>query len=198
MVHYRIGDTGPFTSIPMAELAPNEYEATLPGDDCEQIIQYYFSYDDVLGIPIVEPDQAPTVTYTTTYALDFDEAAAYNFEAVDGWAASGGASAGPFQRGIPTGGTGAPAADFDGSGQCWVTGLTAGVDLDGGPVFLTSPAIDVSAMDDPYISYARWFSNNTGTNPSQDSLSVEVSPDNGASWFFLGRPACRPAAGGSK
>lgn len=198
MVHYRIGEVGSFTSIPMAELAPNEYEATLPGGDCEEIIHYYFSYDDVLGITIIEPDQAPTVTYSTTYALDFDEAVSYDFETAAGWTPSGSASAGLFQRGAPSGGNGAPEADFDGSGQCWVTGLNPGVDLDGGPVFLTSPAIDLTSTTDPYVSYARWFSNDTGSNPSQDSLSVEVSHNNGTNWFFLESvgPSGAEASGG--
>src|SRR5690606_6879193 len=60
-------------------------------------------------------------------------------------------------------------------------------DLDGGATVLTSPAFDAArggAGGDATLRYARWF-NATGSDPSADSLTVELSNDDGATWVIL-------------
>lgn len=71
-----------------------------------------------------------------------------------------------------------PAADFDGSGKCFLTDNFAGnSDVDGGPTRLISRIFDLSGQTDPYLSYARWISS-TGGEP----LQVDISDDDGATW----------------
>ena len=75
--------------------------------------------------------------------------------------------------------------------DCWVTDGVAGSsigsnDIDGGATTLTSPSLDaIIAGEDASISYWRWYSNNAGASPNEDSMLVEISNDNGQSWFEL-------------
>jgi PKD repeat protein len=72
--------------------------------------------------------------------------------------------------------------------QCWVTGnlqvdnVFGDSDIDDGITTLTSPRIDLSQATDPFLSFWHWFTNNAGTEPGRDSLRVDVSIDDGASW----------------
>ncbi len=84
------------------------------------------------------------------------------------------------QPSVPLGGgdRGDPANDFDGSGRCFLTDNVDGnSDVDGGPTRLISPPIDVAGVDDPWITYARWF-----TSDDDDTFTVHASNDGGASW----------------
>ncbi len=83
---------------------------------------------------------------------------------------------------------------FDASGQpdyCFLTGnalpedLPSVADVDMGITTLTSPLIDMSQLNSPMISYARWFSNTKGQNPAQDLLFTQVSNDGGTTWTVL-------------
>jgi hypothetical protein len=71
-----------------------------------------------------------------------------------------------------------PPTDYDGSGKCFLTDNVAGnSDVDGGPTRLTSRAFDLSAVADPYLSFARWL-----VSDSTDVMTVDVSNNNGANW----------------
>lgn len=109
----------------------------------------------------------------------------FNMEEEAGWnAINYGAqpnSDGFWERGVPAGGgrNGDPPTDYDGSGQCWLTGNRPGLDVNGGPMILLSPIIDVTGGDNnPSISYARWFY----SQPNDDRLDVYISNDGGTSW----------------
>jgi hypothetical protein len=71
---------------------------------------------------------------------------------------------------------------------CWVTGQgsVGGADgendVDGGSTTLLSPVFDLDGRTAPRIRYWRWFSNNVGSNPSEDVLRIELSNDGGGSW----------------
>jgi choice-of-anchor B domain-containing protein len=81
----------------------------------------------------------------------------------------------------------APASDTTpgGGGYCFVTGNgpyggSAGEsDVDGGRTTLTSPPLDLSAMDDPIVGYQRWYFMSSPGEP--DSFLVELSGD-GVAW----------------
>jgi hypothetical protein len=76
--------------------------------------------------------------------------------------------------------------DFDGSGQCYLTGNALGnSDVDGGPARLISSTLDLSGASDAVLRYARWFTCDDDLPPAQDFLDVEVSNDNGASWMLI-------------
>lgn len=106
-----------------------------------------------------------------------------HFETSRGWTVQNvNLAAGAWEQGAPAGdGTrGDPTDDFDGGGQCYLTGNAAGdSDVDGGPTRLLSPAIDLSAGN-VTLSYAYWFTRDD--SEGNDALSVEVSVDGGSAW----------------
>jgi Dockerin type I domain len=74
---------------------------------------------------------------------------------------------------------------------CFITGQQPGAnnniganDVDNGFTTLTSPLIDASAGGDVSVEYALWYSNDAN-NAIDDSLIVEISNDDGQSWFGL-------------
>ena len=71
-------------------------------------------------------------------------------------------------------------------GQGWLTDNGSSVicdtDVDGGETLLTSNILDISTLDDPYICYARWYSNASRNSPEQDVFATEVSENAGAPW----------------
>lgn len=188
-ISYRIGSSGPFTTDPMILTAPGEYEATLPAADCFERIEYFINAEGACAFAS-DPVDAPLGLFNVVVATNAITAAEDNFEADQGWtvANSPGLGDGAWDRGVPVGGgdRGDPATDSDGSGQCWLTDNADGnTDVDDGTTILTSPLFDLSTLQNPQVTYARWFSNNTGGGPETDTLVVEISENDGASWTIL-------------
>ncbi len=103
-----------------------------------------------------------------------------------GWTETSNASSGDWERGLPDGtffSTRAsnPAQDVsaDFGEECYVTGNGGGQagndDVDDGRVTLISPVFDLSAYDNPYISYYRWYFNDGGNGPIDDTFFVKIS-----------------------
>ena len=100
-----------------------------------------------------------------------------------GWIIGGNADTGMWERGKPnpTSSGSAPAADteFDCSDKAYVTGNEANLnpdldDLDGGVTVLTSPSMDLSTYEDPYLNFSYWFYCYYGNAPD-DTLKVVVT-----------------------
>lgn len=116
----------------------------------------------------------------------------YDFEGVDmGWAlgAPDDAFSGNWERGTPIGTAAQPDEDTtpDPGYECWGTGLDSGGslggnDVDEGTTTLLSPVIDMAGLVNPFVRYQRWYSNNQGSNPNLDTLTIQVSNDGGGSW----------------
>ena len=191
-LNYRIGLSGAFTTIPMTEMNPNEYLATLPAVDCPGMIQYFFSADAPVYGTFTDPANAPEEATYTAFAVAGVEATITledNFETQLGWHVtnSAGLTTGAWQRGVPAGGgdRGDPPTDADGSGQCYVTGIGDGdTDIDGGTTTLLSPVLDAS-VGDMVLSYDRWFSTTQGEAPFEDIFTIQVSDNGGSSWATL-------------
>jgi V8-like Glu-specific endopeptidase len=176
-------DTGSgFQVVPMNMVAPNLYEANMPAATCNVPVRFYFSVQTNTAGLQTDPRLAPTNTYSAVTAQSVTTVRNFDFNsAPPGWSVSNTAvTAGAWARGVPAGGGARrdPANDYDGSGSCWVTGLATNDDLDGGPTVLTTDIMDLSALSDPRISYARWMSN----DDLDDFLVVEVSDNAGATW----------------
>ncbi|MBL1217981.1 MAG: hypothetical protein D8M59_10865 [Planctomycetes bacterium] len=181
MLYYRIAPDGSWVSTAMSEVTPNVYDAVFPAFDCLSSVDYYFSAETVDGDVVYDPRKAPDDFYSASVAQGSELVFAEDFEDGSGWGVSySNMSAGRWVRGIPVanGGTGAPEADFDGSGQCYVTGNTRSEDVDGGPGRLTSPTFSLGNSDG-IVSYAYWMYTSRGT---PDTLDVEVSNDGGSNW----------------
>ncbi|MCY2961948.1 MAG: M14 family metallopeptidase [Planctomycetota bacterium] len=76
--------------------------------------------------------------------------------------------------------------------RCWVTGAAAGTsvgtnDVDG-TTTLTSPRFSAAGFPSVELEYARWFACQPG-GPLDDRLLVQVSNDDGNSWFQVENPA---------
>jgi bacillopeptidase F len=181
---------GPFTETAMNQTVPNEYEAVFPSFACLADVSYYFSADADSGDTVYSPFSAPAATYSAEVYSGIDFGFQDDFETDQGWTVvddGGPTFTGTWQRGVPLGGgdRGDPAADADGSGQCYVTGLPDGdFDIDDGTTTLTSPSMDAT---DPEMSigFWRWYSNTFGADPNNDIFFVDVSDDGGLNWVNL-------------
>jgi len=175
-----------FAMVPMTATATDHFEAAVPPMLCDQRLSFFISAVESEGVTFYDPVIAG---YREAYVgTARGPAWVDNFEADSGWTVSGSASAGHWERGIPIGDGvwGDPLTDYDGSGQCFLTGNAAGEsDVDAGSAILTSPTFDLTVGGDPEISYARWFSNSAGDNPYSDYLVVMISNNNGLTWKLV-------------
>jgi hypothetical protein len=180
-LHYRY-DSGAFLTKPLLSLVGQLYQATLPPAECGDAPEFYLSAVGDGGSTATSPLGAPPNYYSAVMG-DLIYALADNFETDQGWTVENvNVITGAWERGVPAGGGDLrdPPTDFDGSGQCYVTGIIDGnFDLDGGPTRLISPILDLSEALDPTLEFARWY-NSSGFG--DDPLFVEISNNDGASW----------------
>ncbi|MGE3180120.1 MAG: S8 family serine peptidase [Phycisphaerae bacterium] len=181
-------DGGAFVSLPLTDNGDDLYTATLPGAGCDEIHEYYFEAVGNLGSTRTLPLTAPDSFYATTTG-EIVTIFADDFQTDTGWSVDNdaGLTAGAWQRGTPVGGgdRGDPAADYDGSGQCYLTQNQDGdSDVDGGATRLISPTLDLTDQDAD-IHFAKWYTNNNGGGPNADTMTVEVSNNNGGSWVLV-------------
>ncbi len=189
-LHYSVGG-GPYVDVAMDEPVANEYLATLPAAACGSIYSWYVSAEAEGVGTMTDPADAPTSTYSSVSAVDTVVIFEDDFEADLGWTVQNEAGLidGQWDRGVPVNCSyrGAPASDFDGSGQCYLTDNSeanqCNSDVDGGHTWLLSPTIDLSSGD-AAIHYALWYRNNIGANPNTDFFNVHVSNNNGGDWVL--------------
>ncbi len=177
-----------FIPIPLSELGDDWFIVELPGVICNSTLEYFLtatgSGDTVVTDPIDAPDHlyAARAIYS---GLLFDD----DLEMDLGWEVQGGDdTSGRWSRVIPVATSAQPGFDYspDTGRYCYLTGQhfsghDGTNDVDGGPVVLTSPMIDL-ATEDAEVSYARWFHSTGGIT---DDLLVEVSRDAGESWVTV-------------
>ncbi|MFM7052727.1 MAG: hypothetical protein ACKOYN_11455, partial [Planctomycetota bacterium] len=149
-----------------------------------------------------DPSGAPSVNYTVPVQTGQTTVIAQSFEkGAGGFTAAADASvtAGAWAVGAPVGtanggAQASPSTDATpGSGvACFQTGIgvvggtAASQDLDGGPVTLTSPAMNLTGLNGATLSMAVWFyCDDITTTPSQaDTMRIEVSNDN-TNWVLM-------------
>lgn len=176
-----------FIAHPMTQLTDTLFQATFPPFVCGSPVDYYITSLTTSGIIQNSPPQAPASdTFTAIASIDspvlaFDD----NFETDQGWTVSGDAERGHWERAVPGVFYGSNEADYDGSGQCFVTDNLPLRNVTRGSTILTSPIMD--ATETSFISYARWFANDFGSFgiPDAGTFMAEVSDDAGVSWTNL-------------
>jgi hypothetical protein len=190
---YRIGLSGPYATLPMAQGNPDQYTATLPAITCATV-QYYFSVQTTDAQTLTDPPTAPTEVFSAVNrGASTVTVADLNFDTDPGWTVTNDPSltTGAWERAIPhtPPSTNCPPADFNGGGSCWVTDNRAGnlpnYDVDGGPTRLTTSVFDLSAYSDADVTYARWIRSTGSAGSTPDFLVVEVSVDNGTNWTLI-------------
>ena len=182
-LHYRYHG-GNFQTVPLTAEGGELYTATLPPASCDDAPEFYLSAEGDAGTVVTQPPDAPATVYSAPVAIT---SFADNFEADRGWTAEQvDLTSGAWERGIPVGcDRGDPPGDYDGSGQCYLTGndpVNCNSDVDGGPTRLISPALELSGNGDPQLTYARWFTND---DLDADRLEVHISNDDGATWVLI-------------
>ncbi|MCA8951248.1 MAG: hypothetical protein KDE27_17205 [Planctomycetes bacterium] len=182
-VRFHVSTGGAFQTLVPNPVGNDQFDVEVPAAVCLTSIQFWFSAQDTAMVTYTDPEQAPTSVYQ---AIAGDNAVAirnYDFNtAPPGWSViNTSLSTGAWTRATPLDPQG-PTADFDGSGQCWVTGNVANEDVDGGPTVLRTETFDLSTATDPRVRYALWFEN---TNVGDDVLLVEASDNGGGSWTTI-------------
>ena len=184
-IHYSLNG-GAYISDPLTTITSTRFRATLPGTDCGDVYAYYISAEETTTGVKYDPDpSAPLQTIAAdSIVVIFED----NFQTNKGWAVSGNAVDGMWERAVPANGgsRGDPPTDFDGSGSCYVTDNGIDADIDGGVTYLDSPVFDLSGGD-ARISYARWYSNDFGNMPHTDTMKVYISNNGGTNWTLAER-----------
>ncbi|MGK0218340.1 MAG: Zn-dependent metalloprotease [Planctomycetota bacterium] len=187
---YRI-DGGSYTQVPMSNTAGNTYTASIPSFGATNgFVDWYLEGQDSAGNNGDHGDAGSPKSFIVGKV----PVASYDFEATgnEGWALGtpNNATTGIWTKANPRG-TAAQSEDdhTPGAGtNCWFTGQGSvngslgENDVDGGTTSLVSPSFDLSLVDTPYISYWRWYSNNTGGAPNADVFDIDISNDDGATW----------------
>ncbi len=179
--------------------SPNNFTATFPApSECPTNVEYFISFDLQSGTTVTAPAGASPLSSSVFTALaadvvDLDDL--YDFESPVGFSAGApgdNATTGVWVRVDPIGTDAQPENDNTPSGVlAWVTGQgTPGGglgenDIDDGVTSLVSNQIDLSATQSATISYARWYSNNTGAAPNADVFEVFVSDDDGQTYTLV-------------
>ncbi len=162
------------------------YSFETPPVDCGNNVSFWFTAETTDGVIVFYPDNAPEERFNVVSANDFAVAIDDDFEQELGWVVAGDSPTG-WERGAPqqAGGDWIPHADYDGSGQCYVTGnqgAGGGHDLEL-TTTLTSPVMDAS--EGGTLSYAYWLSERPN-NPhgEEDDFQLLASYD-GVDWFVV-------------
>ena len=165
------------TSLVPLTVDGDTFVGTIPGQPGLTDLAFFVSAQADTGDTVRIPEDGGFPVVVGEFFVKLD------FETADGWTVTNiSVTDGAWERGVPVGGGARqdPPTDFDGSGQCWLTGNRPGnSDLDGGPTILTSPIYDLSGVSGAQVSYARWFQSINGV---PDELTVQFSDNGGTTW----------------
>jgi choice-of-anchor B domain-containing protein len=180
---------GVATTVTMEPLGSNLYRGAFPTIPCTSSFTYEFRVDSVDG-PYPDPAGLRTAVAAVSLATPVDDTC----EAQGSWALSAtgdNATSGLWINADPVATAAQSEDDHTAAGtRCFVTGNGAvgGVigeaDVDGGTTTLTSPVFDGTG-DQTFVSYWRWYSNDQGSNPNEDSMPISISNDGGVTWTQL-------------
>lgn len=178
---YRFNSGESFQSVLLDSLGNNQYMVDLPPANCGDVPEFYFTAEGVSSGVVTLPADAPSTVFKALVG-EFVTLFMDDFETDQGWTALNmGAVNGDWDRGVPVNDPGwlyDPAADSDGSGQCFLTENQAGnSDIDGGSVALVSPAIDMTGGQ-VTISYD-YFLELSNDLTGNDRLTVEINNNDG-------------------
>jgi len=185
-IFFTAGD-GIVDLYPMTDLGDETFSFIVPAVPCFNEASFWFTAETTNNQIMFYPETAPDGRFYVVSADDYNIAIDDDFETDQGWTVTGDSNA-PWERGVPQdqGGNWIPHEDYDGSGQCYVTGNQGsggGNDLDGTTI-LTSPMLDASSGGT--LSWAYWLSERQN-NPHgpEDSFQLQASTDNGETWSVI-------------
>ncbi|MDZ4829060.1 MAG: hypothetical protein SGJ09_02540 [Phycisphaerae bacterium] len=193
---WRNGTVGAFAQINMTQASPNSYTVALPATACLSTLQFYLEAKTVGNTTVASPSSAPATLFSAISAASVTTVIDEQFDANNaGWqagVAGDTAATGIWTRVDPNGTSAQPGDDHSPNGtDCFVTGQGSPggslgeADIDGGVTTLVSATFDATGSDTTFVSYWRWYSNDTGASPNADSMPVQISNNNGSSWVTL-------------
>jgi Zn-dependent metalloprotease len=183
--------TAPFQSVSLQAMGADQYLGTIPGQDCGEPVQYYFTFQDTVGGSHASPAAGAGNPFEAAVISEQNTVVDDSMEVDLGWAVGAPtdtATTGVWTRVDPLGTGAAPEVDHSEVGTlCWVTGQGSvggslgENDVDGGATTLFSPVFDMATGVDPAstfsIKYWRWYSTGTGAAPYADTFIIEISSD---------------------
>ncbi len=199
-VHYR-PDGGRWLIVNMTKTGgqnngTSNWSGTIPGQPAGTVLEYFIEAAEAWGSSLTHPADGSAVPHMVL--VGFTRNVLFDFETAAGWTGhipGDQAVTGRWVRVDPVGtfvnsSPVQPEDDHSPTGTfCWVTGNGAvngaagDQDVDDGETTLLSPVLNLSNLSTPVIRYWRWFSNNLGASPGGDPWVVQISSDNGSSWF---------------
>ncbi len=193
---WRSGTAGPFTLVNMTQTSPNSYQVAIPSTVCLSTVQFYLQAQTTTNLTVSSPANAPTTVYSAISAGGVSLVFTDELETGGaGWTVglpSDTATSGEWELVDPNGTAAQPESDHTVLGtHCFITGQGSPggslgeADIDGGVTTLMSPAFSAIGSDATFVTYWRWYSNNTGAAPNSDSMPVEISNNGGISWTVL-------------
>jgi len=192
---YDIG-AGP-TTVPLVANGGTSYSAVFPSIACGSDVAWYVIASSMSGQAVSDPPSAPNTTFEAVSVSSITVARDDDMEMAAGWvggAPGDTATTGVWTRGDPNGTAAQPEDDHTAIGaQCWFTGQGSpggslgANDVDGGFTTLLTPPIDMQSVNDPHVSYYRWYSNDQGGSANADVFDVEITNNGGASWMRVER-----------
>ncbi len=180
-------DAGTYQQAALTFISGETWQATLPAAACADTPDFYVSVEGTATGIVTVPNNAPISTFSAIIGVVVTSAD-INFESDPGWTLSGSPSSGAWVRAVPGNfGQADPPSDADGSGQCYVTGNTAGETLNG-ITTLTTPPYDASGPGT--LSYDYWvkvFGVSNGSTSGGDALTVEFATNAAGTNWVLAR-----------
>lgn len=203
-VHYKLNTATDWQSAPMTLISGTSYQGQIPAQPQGSIVDYYFTVTDIYGsVALTQPAKVIQADPNLPYKLlvGFNQLIKEDFEIYFGdWIPSDpsdDAVTGAWTFDEPVGSflvngdpnsmvqTDKDHTDDNTFNFCAFTGnASAGSgagtnDCDAGKNTLYGPKYDVTAYQNPAISYYRWYSNDQGANPGNDSWKVHITNGNG-------------------
>jgi len=202
-IFYSFDNGKSFRSTQLIRDSYNEFSGTIPKVPAGTIVQYYTSAATIAGDTIVSPLPASAYRFLVGFKRIFFD----NAEQDKGWslsAATDTASKGLWIRGVPNGTFIYPYPPIeyiqqdtdhtpDGT-MCYITGnhidpsgknLDSYDDVGNGATTLTTPTLDLSTSNSPYIRFWYYYSNDKGPFPWSAVWKTDISDDNGVTWHSL-------------
>lgn len=204
-LHYKKNTEVNWESVPMNFISASTYKGEIPAQPQGTILDYYFTVTDIYGsTALTQPADILQADPNLPYKMlvGFNQLIKEDFEIYFGdWEASDPADnaatgqwtfdepvASYLVEGDPnsivqTNKDHTPDNNFN---FCAFTGnasVGAGPgtnDVDGGRNTLYGPEYDLTTFQEPAISYYRWYSNDQGANPGNDSWKVHITNGDGA------------------
>jgi len=194
-LHYRL-DGGSFFDVLMTSTGGDLYSGLIPVQSYGTVVEYYLAAEDDALNSGTSPSDAPV----SLHYFEVNDAFLDEMELQTAWIAGAlddNAGAGLWIRADPVGTeyssqTVQPEDDHSDPGTiCWITGNTpvgggAGDnDVDSGKTTLYSPVYDLEGAESVNISYWKYYTNDRGNDPNNDTWYVDISNDGGANWTMV-------------